>query len=499
MSRALRILLIEDDEDDYEITSEVLAEIPGMTVTLDWVDAYEPGLVRLEAGDFDICFVDYRIGGRTGLEFIAMAREQGVLVPLVLLTGVGQHDIDVAATKAGASDYLDKSDLDARILERTIRYAIAHAEAMKALQCKTALLETTLENAGAGIAALEADGVCTAKNSRFDAMLDAMPGETPGSTPRADDLTAMLIDRIADGLDNSETGEIEIKGSDGAIFAVSRTRTPQGGGVYVSLDITQQRAMQDSILKAKSDAEAASRAKSSFFANISHELRTPLHGILGFSDLIASESASERMTEYARQISTSGKSLLGIINAVIAFSRIESGQQNFIYEKIFDLKSFINDIIKPLCPPYDGKKVILTVDVDPEVEGLVADKAALQTILASLFDNAVRFSRNPVTVAITVRLRIDGAVILGFYDEGIGIAEDKLERVFDPFYQADDTLDRSYEGIGLGLPMVRLLAKAHGATVDLRSIEGRGTEIDIVFPPHRAILSELFEEAALRQ
>ena len=496
MSRALNILLIEDDEDDFEITSEVLEEIPGTTVTLEWIEAYEPGLARLESGDFDICFVDYRIGGRTGLEFIAMARAQGVLVPLVLLTGVGQHDIDVAATEAGASVYLDKSDLDARTLERTIRYSIAHAKAMTALQGKTELLETTLEHAGAGIAALEAGGICTAKNSRFDRMLDVMMGEGSNSDHRTPDQTAMLIDRIADSLESAGNSEIEIEGADGTVFAVSRTRTPQGGDVYVSLDITQQRAMQDSILKAKGDAEAASRAKSSFFANISHELRTPLHGIIGFSDLIANERAPETMIEYADQINQCGKSLLGIINAVISFSRIESGQQNFVDDNIVDLENFIGDIVKPLRPSFDEKSVILTVDVDPEVEGIVVDKMALQTMLTGLFDNAVRFSGDPVTIAITVRLRVDGSVVMGFQDDGIGIPSDKLERVFDPFYQADDTLDRSYEGIGLGLPMIRLLAGAHDATVDLRSVEKQGTVVNVVFPPHRAILINLSGDTA---
>ena len=488
MSRDLSVLLIEDDEDDYEITSEVLDELPGTTVTLEWVEAYEPGFARLESESFDICFVDYRIGGRTGLEFISMAREKGILVPLVLLTGVGQHDIDVAASESGASDYIDKSDLDARTLERTIRYSIANANAMKALRSKTELLETTLENAGAGIAALEADGICTAKNSRFDRMLDAIGG-LPAEEERTADRTAMLIDRIADSLESSENGEIEIEGSDGTVFAVSRTCTPQGGAVYVSLDVTQQKAMQQSILRAKSDAEAASRAKSSFFANVSHELRTPLHGIIGFSDLIVSESRPETMIEYATQINSSGKSLLNIINAVISFSRIESGQQTFTDERIFDLRNFTLDVLKPLRPPAHEKSVDLTVEVDPEIDGLFADRMAFQTMLCNLFDNAVRFSDDPAVVFISYSCRPDGGISLRIRDEGIGIAADKHERVFDPFYQADDTLGRSYEGIGLGLPLAKLLAQVHGAEMSLTSVEGEGTEVEVAFPEGRTMSS----------
>ncbi len=489
MNRDLTILLIEDDEDDYEITRETIEEIPGASVSLEWIEAYEPGIERLSSGDFDICFVDYRIGGRTGLEFIRMARDNGVLVPLVLLTGVGQHDIDVAATEAGASDYLDKSELDARTLERTIRYSIAHAEAMKALAGKTELLSTTLENAGAGIAAIEEDGLCTARNSRFDMMLDTLAGEE-GAAQDADK-TAHLIDRIADSLDAAEYGEIEIGNpEDGVIYAVSRTDTPRGGAVYVSIDVTQQRAMQKSILLAKSDAEAASRAKSSFFANVSHELRTPLHGIIGFSDLIVREEVSPTIDEYANQINASGKSLLNVINTVIAFSRIESGQHVFNDETIFDLRHFVLDVVKPICSASPDRDVTVTVTVDPSIEALLIDKYALRMIVESLFENAMRFSADPATVDIDIKLDARGAATMAFADNGIGIPLDKQERVFDPFYQADDTLGRSYEGVGLGLPLVRLLATIHDSTVSLVSDGEKGTEVIVVLPVERTRLIE---------
>ncbi len=486
MKRDLTVLLIEDDEDDYEITRETLEEISGVSVNLEWIEAYEQGLERLSSSEIDICFVDYRIGGRTGLEFIRMARDNGVIVPLVLLTGVGQHDIDVAATEAGASDYLDKSELDARTLERTIRYSIAHADAMKALASKTELLSTTLENAGAGIAAIEQNGVCTARNSRFNQMLDAVAGEQGAAQDT--NKAAHLIDRIADSLDTTELSEIEIGGlDDGAVYAVSRTRTPRGGAVYVSIDVTQQKAMQNSILRAKSDAEAVSRAKSSFFANISHELRTPLHGIIGFSDLIVREAPTPILTEYADQINQSGKSLLDIINTVISFSRIESGQHTFNDETITDIRHFILDVIKPIQNANPERDLQVSVDVDASIDALRIDQYALRMIVHNLFDNAVRFTADPASINISCKRMSDGAGILMIVDDGIGIAEEKQERVFDAFYQADDTLGRSYEGIGLGLPLARLMTNAHDARITLASVPGEGTQVTVAFPLDRTL------------
>ena len=486
MKRELKVLLIEDDEDDYEITRETLDEIPCLSVDLEWIEAYEAGLERLGASDVDICFVDYRIGGRTGLEFIRMARDSGVLTPLVLLTGVGQHDIDVAATDAGASDYLDKSELDARTLERTIRYSIAHADAMQALASKTELLSTTLENAGAGIAAIEENGLCTARNSRFDRMLDAIAGEAGASQDA--NKAAHLIDRIADSLDATESGEIEIGcPNEEAIYTVTRTRTPRGGAVYVSIDVTQQKAMQQSIMLAKTDAEAASRAKSSFFANISHELRTPLHGIIGFSDLIVSANPSQMVTEYAGLINDSGKSLLDIINAVISFSRIESGQHVFVDETIGSLKHFVLDVIKPACDADPDRDLKVTVEVEPSIEALVMDQFALTVIIQNLFENAVRFTADPAAIDVTFTRSPDGGAVLTIIDDGIGIAQDKQKLVFDPFYQVDDTLDRSYEGVGLGLPLVRLMTNAHGGSIALSSVLGEGTKITVNFPADRTL------------
>lgn len=490
MSDVIRVLLVEDDEDDFLITRDVLDDIPGRSVVLDWFEDYDTAFARLSEGECDICFVDYRIGGETGIEFVARARAAGIRTPLVLLTGVGQRDIDVAATRAGASDYLDKSELNPALLERTIRYSIAHADALQALGEKTDLLQTTLENAGAGLAAFDAQGKCLAVNSRFSGMLAGISGaDDPGGA--AEDLAAFVMDAVADGM--VADGPSEISARNGSVYEISRTRTPQGIEVYVSIDVTAQKAARDALLRARRDAEAASRAKSSFFANMSHELRTPLQHIIGYSDLIANAPENHDVAVHARQVHESGMSLLGIINTVIRFSCVEAGHHVLRNDQICDLRFFVSDVVKPVRAEAEARGIAIAVEVDDRIAGIEGDQVAIGEIISNLVHNAVRFTDDGGRIIVDLRIIAGGRVELSVIDNGIGIAPEKCERVFDPFYQADDSLDRSFEGIGLGLPLVKLLGERHQAQVSLFSVLGEGTTITVRFPRERCRLDEARE------
>lgn len=119
----IRVLLIEDDEDDYILTEALFSEIKGQRYTLDWARTYDEGLRTIQLNQHDVCLVDYRLGAKTGIELIEAAMAAGCQIPIILLTGQGEHEVDLAAMKAGAADYLVKGRLDAQQLERSVRYA----------------------------------------------------------------------------------------------------------------------------------------------------------------------------------------------------------------------------------------------------------------------------------------------------------------------------------------------------------------------------------------
>ncbi|MCZ6772402.1 MAG: response regulator, partial [Proteobacteria bacterium] len=141
LQKKLPILLVEDDEDDYLLTRELLEEIELTKYDLHWVTDYDAGLARLKSGYYDVILIDHYFGGHTGVELVREAVAAGCTAPMILLTGLGGRDIDVAAMQAGAADYLEKRNLTADVLERSIRYAISAAEARRAMQERVADLE----------------------------------------------------------------------------------------------------------------------------------------------------------------------------------------------------------------------------------------------------------------------------------------------------------------------------------------------------------------------
>jgi diguanylate cyclase (GGDEF)-like protein len=127
--KVLRVLLIDDDEDDYILTKDLLSEVEGTKYELEWVETYSAGLKALRRNNYDVCLLDYLLGEHTGLELLREAIDAGCKIPIILLTGKGAHDVDIKAMKAGAADYLDKREINAQLLERSIRYAIERKRA----------------------------------------------------------------------------------------------------------------------------------------------------------------------------------------------------------------------------------------------------------------------------------------------------------------------------------------------------------------------------------
>jgi signal transduction histidine kinase len=130
----IRVLIVDDDEDDYLLTSGLLREIPGNRFVITWESSWDAGFAAVMTDRYDICLVDYRLGARTGLELIREARAKQQGVPIILMTGQGEREIDFAAMKAGAADYLEKGTLNATLLERSIRYALRQKRSEESLE-----------------------------------------------------------------------------------------------------------------------------------------------------------------------------------------------------------------------------------------------------------------------------------------------------------------------------------------------------------------------------
>ncbi|MBS1659684.1 MAG: response regulator [Bacteroidetes bacterium] len=236
--------------------------------------------------------------------------------------------------------------------------------------------------------------------------------------------------------------------------------------------------MEDQLVLAKEAAEAGSRARSEFMANISHELRTPMNGIIGFSDLLLATTLQDTQREYIRHVSKSAYSLLSIINDILDFSKIEAGK--FFFEHMaFDLNELVGDAVDILSIKAFEKQLELICDIDPDLPARVwGDPLRIRQILVNLLGNAIKFTeKGEVSIAVraTYQQTQKLQLLITVKDTGIGIPPEKINRIFESFTQADSSTTRKYGGTGLGLTISKSLAELMGGHLTAESEPGKGS------------------------
>ncbi|MDB5366593.1 MAG: hypothetical protein JWM77_2520 [Rhodospirillales bacterium] len=299
--------------------------------------------------------------------------------------------------------------------------------------------------------------------------------------------------RVADG------SAIEFQSTDGRWLMMRQRRTQEGGTVVTRADITEPKRLAQDLEQARrlaeharAMAEQASRAKSDFLAAMSHELRTPLNAIIGFGEIMQQQMfgplGDPHYADYIGDVLASARHLLELINELLDLAKIEAGKMA-LDEGPVDFAQVMKSAVRLLQARAARKELVLVAD-HARAPQLFADERALKQMLLNLLTNAIKFTRAGGRIAIEFDLDEEW-ITLSVVDDGIGIPENELPGILDPFSQASNAWATGELGTGLGLSIVKGLAELHGGRLNIVSEVGKGTRANILLPARRLVAPQV--------
>jgi PAS domain S-box-containing protein len=473
---AIRILIIDDDEDDFFITSEYIKNIRSNNFEIEWCFKYSDALENISNKNFDLYLIDYHLGAKTGLDLIKEAIKNNWEQPFILLTGKGNQQIDIEAMQAGAVDYLIKSELDTEKLERCIRYSMERAKSVRALKANEKKFRNIFERYADAVFMANKDLVFIDTNEAASRLLDYSKSElvsmnlfsfiTDPDEVKSNLMAELIKNREVDGK------EITIKSRSGVLkncmLAVSEEQNAEGN-YYQGIihDITNLKKAEKATLRMEKRGVA-----DRLVHVLAHEVRNPLNNINLSLEQLSPDLQDTESQIYVDIISRNSKRIEHLITELLGSSRPAQ-----IVQKMEPLKEIIDDSITAAKDRITLKKIELDLSFPEEEIMILADAEKLKIALLNIIINAVEATDQNQGKLEIILDSLDNEPRLTIRDNGCGISEENLSRLFEPYFTA------KRNGMGLGLATTLNILQSHKAEVEVQSKLNEGTAFIIIFKP----------------
>lgn len=376
-----------------------------------------------------------------------------------------------------------------------------------------AVQKATLDNLQEGVAVFGEDGRLKLSNPVYIGMWDLSP-EIVASGPHVSDLLnrnqrlfrcddwESFSRHFVELVGTRETRFLQIERTDQKIFEVIFVPLPDGQTLINSVDITDTFLVERSLRERNEALQDADKVKSQFLANISYELRSPLTSISGFTEMLRQDyfgRLTDRQQEYLSNIQEASRHLSNLINDILDIASIEAGYMDLNVTR-FDIAALLQSVLTETQPMSEPLKLALKIDCDPKIGGMEGDEHRIRQVMLNLLANSLRYTEEGGTVHFGAKTSIASTdaseeIVFWVEDNGMGIAENEIDSVFDKFYRTASTT-RVKTGTGLGLSMVKSFVELHGGRVELSSQQGIGTKVTCYFPRRAQTLRTLKDRDA---
>ena len=469
--RPVSVLLIDDDEDDFFLLKELLIEIRGK-YSVEWASGFKEAISKSSQAKFDVFLLDYRLGAHTGLDVLNHLKSSGNQAPVIMLTGLSNDTVDRDAMNLGAADYLVKSKLDSQILDRTIRYAMERAQSMKALKEQEEKYRKIFEHSRDLMLFITDDGEIVEANSAATEMLGRQTSELAGHNLRdflMPNAVAAILRSLYTGIDlagyemkltNRAAEQVE------CLLSCWMHDAEKTIGICVIHDISQQRnneRQQLAIEKLGSNGRIA--------RIIAHEVRNPLTNISLSVENILQDQKHEATADiglYLDVIGRNAKRINHLISDLLNSTRYM--EPDFSPHDVHEL---IENTLDLAMDRINLKNISVLRKFATNLCPIKVDLEKMKIALLNLMINAVESMKENEGVLSIVTEKRNGRCVINISDNGAGIPEEFLPRLFEPFFT------RKPQGTGLGLTSTQNIILSHKGSINVRSIEGTGTTFTI--------------------